>query len=348
MITIGIDPHKSTHMAVAIDDTHQLLSQLELTCDQRTLINLRRWAKAWPERTWAIEGSDGLGRLLARQLVAGGETVIEVPPTLAARARTLRTGHGRKTDGIDALSVAEVAATNPDLRHVAADGDTTVLRLIADRRDELSQQRRQAINRLHRHLRDLIPGGAPRHLSADAAAKLLGKIRPVDPAIVERKYVARQLVAEIRRLDKALTDNRERARAAITAAGTTLTEIRGISEVLAAKILGHTGPISRFATSDAYANYSGTAPIEVSSGAVTRHRLSRRGNRQLNNAIHMAAHVQRIHPGPGRDYYQRKLAAGKSPNEAMRCLKRQLTKAIYRTLNSDLDRALATELSTAP
>ena len=119
---------------------------------------------------------------------------------------------------------------------------------------------------------------------------------------VERKHVARQLTAEIRRLDKELSDNRQRTRVIVEASRTTLTDMFGISHVLAAKILGHTGPIGRFATADAFANYAGTAPIGVSSGDVVRHRLSRAGNRQLNNALHLVAHVQRIHAGPGRDY----------------------------------------------
>lgn len=121
--------------------------------------------------------------------------------------------------------------------------------------------------------------------------------------------------------------------------GSTLLDVFGISHVLAAKILGHTGPIGRFATADAYACYTGTAPIEMSSGDTVRHRLSRAGNRQLNNALHLVAHVQRIHPGPGRDYYRRKIAEGKSTREAMRCLKRQLAKVIYRRLRDDADHA---------
>jgi transposase len=109
--------------------------------------------------------------------------------------------------------------------------------------------------------------------------------------------------------------------------------------VLAAKILGHIGPIGRFATADAFASYTGTAPIEVSSGDAIRHRLSHAGNRKLNNALHLVAHVQRIHPGTGRDYYRRKIGEGKSPKEAMRCLKRQLAKVIYRRLRDDAEHA---------
>ena len=160
-------------------------------------------AARWPERRWAIEGARGLGQLLAQQLVAAGEHVVDVPATLSARVRTLETGHGRKTDGIDAAAVALVAIQRPDLPRVAADDHHCVLRLLSDRRDELTRERRRTINRLHRHLRDLIPGGAPTQLSAKTAAGLLAKVRPRDGVEAERKQIARDLLADVRRLDSA-------------------------------------------------------------------------------------------------------------------------------------------------
>ena len=257
LVTIGIDPHKRTHTAVAVDEHRQQLGELQVVASPAMTRTLLRWASAWPARRWAIEGSDGLGRLLAQQLVAARETVVDVPPTLASQVRLLRTGHGRKTDRLDALSVAGIAASRGDLRQVVSDGETTLLRLLADRRDELSRQRRQAVNRLHRHLRDLVPGAAPTSLTADGAAQVLSRLRPRDPVAIERKHVARQLIAGIRRLDKELKDNRQRTCEVVEACGTTLTDVFGISYVLAAKILGHTGPIGRFATADAFASYTG-------------------------------------------------------------------------------------------
>lgn len=132
MITIGIDPHKRTHTAVAIDGRQHRVGELEVVACATMTRTLIRWAGEWPACRWAIEGSDGLGRLLAQQLVAAGQTVVDVPPTLASRTRLLRTGHGRKTDGIDALSVAEIAAGRDDLRQVVTDDTTVVLRLLAD------------------------------------------------------------------------------------------------------------------------------------------------------------------------------------------------------------------------
>jgi transposase len=261
--------------------------------------------------------------------------VLDVPATLVARARLLARGHGRKTDGIDARSVATVAQSQPDLRRVGPEDHSAVLRLLSDRRDELTQERRRVVNRLHRLLRDLRPGGAPTELSAARASELLGHIRPGAVVDLERKVMARALVADLRRIDRALVANRARCAVAVAASDTTLTAIVGISDVLAAKILGHVGDIGRFASADRFASYAGTAPIEVSSGEVTRHRLSRSGNRSLNNALHLAARVQVMHPGPGRDHYDRKLAERKSSREALRSLKRQLAKVVYRHLVAD-------------
>lgn len=332
MITIGIDPHKSSHTAVALDEAGHVLGELRVSANKATLTRLQSWAGTWPERTWAIEGAGGLGHLLAQQLVAAGEAVVDVPAALAARSRLLGRGHARKTDGIDANSVASVAQHHPDLRRVVREDHGAVLRLLSDRRDELAAERRRVVNRLHRLLRDLRPGGAPTELSAEIASRLLARTRPQGPADAERKRVARQLLADLRRLDRALADNRSRCAAAVAASGTTLTSIFGISDVLAAKILGHTADVSRFSSADRFASYSGTAPIEVSSGEVTRHRLCRGGNRSLNNALHLAARVQIMHPGPGRDHYCRKLAERKSSSEALRSLKRQLAKVVYRHL----------------
>ena len=341
MITIGIDPHKSSHTAVALDPSGRILGELRVPASRATPERFLRWAKDWPERIWAVEGAAGLGHLLAQQLVAREETVLDVPATLAARARLLGRGHGRKTDGIDARSVATVAQSQPDLRRVGPENHSAVLRLLSDRRDELTQERRRVVNRLHRLLRDLRPGGAPTELSAARASELLGHIRPRAVVDLERKAMARALVADLRRIDRALVENRARCAAAVAASGTTLTAIFGISDVLAAKILGHVGDVSRFRSADRFASYTGTAPIEVSSGEVTRHRLSRSGNRSLNNALHLAARVQTMHPGPGRDHYDRKLVEHKSSREALRSLKRQLAKVVYRHLVADRAHRLA-------
>ena len=179
-VVIGIDPHKASHTAAAVGADLGEVGAIRVRAANSTPQELLRWAQTWPQRRWAIEGARGLGQLLAQQLVAAGEHVVDVPSTLATRVRALETGHGRKTDRADARSVAIVAAWRPDLARVTPDDHHQVLRLVSDRRGELTRERRRAVNRLHRHLRDLIAGGAPTHLSANTAAGLLAKVRPSD------------------------------------------------------------------------------------------------------------------------------------------------------------------------
>jgi transposase len=336
VIVIGIDPHKRTHTAVAVDQHEQPIAQLTLVADPTCAVSLLDWAAAWPERRWAIEGARGLGYHLAQQLATAGEDVVDVNAKLAARARLLDRGHGRKTDQTDARSVAMVALRTHRLPPVAGEDDVAgVLRLLADRRDELNQERRRVTNRLHRLLRDLLPGGAPTPLTAPTAALLLRRTTPASDADQQRKAHARDLLADLRRLDRQLVANRTRCEEVLKAHQTRLIAIFGISAVLATKLIGHSGPVTRFASPDHYASYTGTAPVDASSGPNIRQRVNRGGNRALNTAIHLVARTQISRPGPGRTYYDRKLAQGKTPNQAFRALKRQIVKVVYRALLAD-------------
>jgi transposase len=182
VITIGIDPHKASLTAVAINAAGTPLGHRRLLVHAGTLNTLKQltaWAAGWPARRFAVEGAFGLGRPIAQQLAAAGEQVLDVPATLAARARLLSVGGGRKTDAADAASVAQVALHCPSLRAVAAEDQTMILRLLAERRDDLAGERTRILNRLHGLLRDLLPGGAPTDLTAAKAAALLRRVRPV-------------------------------------------------------------------------------------------------------------------------------------------------------------------------
>jgi transposase len=336
MIVIGIDPHKHSHTAVAIDEREQVLAQLTVVAGPSCALRLLEWAATWPTRRWAIEGARGLGYHLAQQLAAAGEQVADVNAKLAARARLLDRGHGRKSDQADARSVALVALRAHRLPPVACEDDiASVLRLLADRRDELNQERRRVTNRLHRLLRDLLAGGAPTPLTASRAALLLRRVAPVTAADQQRKALAGDLVGDLRRLDRQLVANRTRCQELLKLRPTRLIQIFGISAVLATKLIGHSGPITRFVGPDHYASYTGTAPVDASSGPNTRQRVNHGGNRALNTAIHLVARTQISRPGPGRAYYDRKLAEGKTPNQAFRALKRQIVKVVYRALLAD-------------
>jgi transposase len=247
-------------------------------------------------------------------------------------------GHGTKSDTHDAISIARAALHSRQLRRVVSDDENVALRLLTDRRDELVAARTQAVCRLHRLLRELIPGGAPRELKADRAFQLISEVAASgvdDPAALMRLELAAEHIWDIGRFDLRIDQMTARITRKVKATKTTLTRIFGISFLGAATILGEVANIDRFPSRNHLASYAGAAPIEVSSGPVVRHRLSRSGNRKLNRTIHTAALVQIRFDTPGRAYYRRKLAEGKSTREALRCLKRRIIDAIWRQLQVD-------------
>jgi transposase len=207
LITIGIDPHKSSLTAVAVDPTGVELAQIRLPVTAGVGQQLLASATAWPERQWAVEGATGLGRGVAQLLAAADQRVLDVPAKLAARARLLGSGSARKTDVTDAASVAAVAQRSSGLRQVQAEDHTVALRLLSERRDDLVGERTRTLNRLHVLLRDLHPGGAQRGLSALQAAALLRQIRPLTPVDAQRKSLARDLLVDVQRLDRAIKGN---------------------------------------------------------------------------------------------------------------------------------------------
>ena len=296
---------------------------------------LRGFARRWTDPTWAIEGATGLGAPLTKRLTGDGIDVVDVPAKLATRVRVLSTGHGRKTDQADAISVGIAALTATRLNTARTDAGITALRALVEHRDDLVKTRTQTINGLHVRLTHLAPAGAARGLTADRAADILRQLRPRDPATKMLRRLAVDLVAEIRHLDHRITKATTDIEATVTASGTTLTQLSGIGTLNAAKILARVGSIQRFRSAAAFASYTGTAPIEASSGDVTRHRLSRAGDRQLNYCLHTMAITQIARDTLGRTYYQKKRAAGKSHREALRCLKRRLSDAVYRQLLHD-------------
>src|SRR5919109_666452 len=188
---IGIDPHKATHMVVAVDDDEQPVARFEVRADRGQAQRLLAWAEPLgAERTWAIESADGLGKLLSQELLAAGEHVVDVPSTLAARVRLLGSANAAKNDPNDALSIAIAGLRHGELRTVRRDDHATVLRLLAGRYDDLIALRTQAACRLHAVLRELVAGGAPRRLSASRASQLVRRVRPERPVEVERKRLA--------------------------------------------------------------------------------------------------------------------------------------------------------------
>src|SRR5215203_3591724 len=287
-IVIGVDPHKLSATIEVVDRHENVLASGRFATDKAGYAAMRRQVAAWPERTWAVEGSNGAGRPLAQRLLANGEHVVDVPAKLAARARMLDTGHGRKTDAHDAHSVAVAAVRAKELRVLALDPQLEALRMLVDRREQLT-----------------------------------------DLVAIEKR---------IKSLSKELKGR-------VADSGSTLMDLPGVGPIVAARVLADVGDVTRFADRNRFASWTGTAPIEASSGEQVRHRLSRAGNRRMNHMLHIAAATQIRLDTEGRRYYRRKLAQGKTRMEAMRCLKRRISDAIYRQLVADARRAA---LNNAP
>ena len=343
LVIIGVDPHKRTHTASVVETgTDKVLATLQIDASLAGYRRLLKWASGFEQRQWAVENARGLGWHLAQWLVAREEVVDDVPSTATARVRELSRGGRRKNDVIDAAAAASVAALRGEANPVVADDLTTVLAMLDERRDNMVTQRTRLINQLHALLRDLLPGGAPTDLTAMGASRLLTGVRPAGPVEAARKQLARDLVAEIRETDRRLAKTlTAQITDTLDAHGTRLREVPGIGPVIAGRLLGRTRRAGRFRSASAFASYAGVAPIEVASGDHARHRLPRGGDRQLNLALHIVALTQvRMSESTGRAYYNAKIVAEKSHNEAMRCLKRRLADRVWRLMLAD-ERRLA-------
>jgi len=341
-VIIGVDPHKGSHTAVALGADEVPLGQVRVRASAAQAERLLTWAKSWPERTWAVEGAGGLGHLLAQELAAAGEQVLDVQPKLAARVRLLASGAVNKNDPNDARSVAIAALRSPSCLPVRPDDHAAVLKSWARRHRDLSRTRNQVACRLHAALCELVPGGVSKEICAAHAAAILEEAEPCGAVARARAELAAELVADLRHVDALLLETKKKLATAVRASGTSLTEIFGVGPVIAATVTGDVRDVSRFRGRDRSAACNGTAPIEVSSGNRIIYRLSMRGNRRLNHAIHMAAITQiRYRHSDGRAYYDKKIAAGKTGKEALRALKRQISDAIYKHLKADAAHAAA-------
>jgi transposase len=322
-VMIGVDPHKASHTAVAVSAAEEQLGQLRVRASAVQAERLLAWAAAWPERAWA-------------------ERVLDVQPKLGARVRLLAAGNANKNDPNDARSVAVAALRSPAVREAAPDDHAAVLKMWSKRHRDLGRTRTQVVCRLHAVLCELVPGGVAKKIIAAHTARLLGSITPAGAVDAARLELAAAFIEDLRRIDGQLRETRKKLATAVRASGTSLTGLFGVGPVIAATIIGDVRDVSRFKSRDSFAAYNGTAPIEVSSGSRKVHRLSRRGNRRINHAIHMAAITQVRQPhSEGRAYYDKKLAEGKTHKEALRSLKRHISNAVFTSLQADARRTAA-------
>jgi len=335
-VVIGVDPHKASNTLVVIDGHEQVVAQQRFVNDRAGYRQMKSFARGFPDRTWAVEGARGVGAGLAQRLVAESEPVLDVPAKLSARVRALGGGSGRKTDTADAYAVAVAGLRARDLRPVRVDDATEILRMLADRRQELVRTRIATVNRLHEVLAALIPGGARKNLRASTARRLLSSVRPRNVVGKARKQLALDYIGDLERLEARLKELKRQIAEAVATQRSSLVSIDGIGPLGAGKTLAEVIDVRRFPSKAHFASYTGTAPIDVSSGDNNRHRLNRGGNRRLNHVLHIAAITQTRMPGPGQDYYRRQRDQGKTHLEALRCLKRRLSDVVYRHLVDDL------------
>jgi len=333
MIVIGVDVHKHSLTAVAVDELGRTVAAQSGPVDTQIL----GWADSLDrERLWALEDCRHVTRTLEQALVAAGERLVRVPPRLTAPQR--RRGRTRgKSDTIDAVAIARAALQEPGLEGPRQDEEPLrELKLLVDHRDDLIDERRRAQQRPRWHLHELHPslhiplGALDRGIWLERLSRKLAR----DEQTVQLR-IARELVGRCRTLTKTiLALDRELDQRTQTLAPRLL-RLPGCGPVSAAKLLGEIGPIDRFRSDAQLARHAGVAPLDASSGKHQRHRLDRGGNRQLNCALHRIAITQgRIHP-PARAYLERKQSEGKSRREAIRCLKRQLARTIYTTLKNE-------------
>ena len=326
-VVIGVDPHKLSATIEVVNGQEKLLGSGRFTTDQAGYAAMRAYAKTWPDRVWAVEGANGAGRPLAQRLLEAGEHVVDVPAKLAARVRLFDTGHNRKTDALDAHSIAIVAVRTDGLRVLKVDGELEALRMLTDRREALTRRRVQTVNRLQALLAELLPGQAKKDITALQAKAMLARVRPRDIAGKTRRRIAAEELADLIAVEAKIQKATAELKTMVLARASRLMNIHGVGPVVAARVLADVGDVARFADRNRFASWTGTAPLDASSGEQNRHRLSRAGNRRMNHMIHIAAVTQIRLDTEGRVYYRRKRADGKKPMEAMRCLKRRISDA---------------------
>jgi transposase len=335
VITIGIDPHKDTHTAAAVDDASgQLLSELTVAGTNAGHERLRAWAHQLAgedELRFALEDCRHVNGRLERFLLGAEEVVLRVSTRMTARARSMARTHG-KSDSIDALAVARAALREPNLPQASIDPELRELKLLADHRENLVSERTAIVSRLRWHLYGLDAGLEP-------FARTLNR-KPVRRGLSQRlgRYgsgaqvrICRALlrIGELTRAEEAL---RSEIAVLVRPVAPGLLALSGVGDLIAARLLVEIGGAERFTSDAALARHAGCAPIEVSTGRTRRHRLSRLGNRKLNATLHQIVLTQvRVHP-PARVYMAKKRAEGKSNKEAFRYLKRHLVRVVWRTL----------------
>ncbi len=340
MVVVGSDVHKRTHTFVAVDEAGRKVGELTVKAVSRGHDKAICWARErfGEDLVWAIEDCRHLSARLELDLLEAGEQVVRVPPKMMAEQRRTARTRG-KSDPIDALAVARAALREPDLPIATHDEASRELKLLVDRREDLVGERTRMMNRLRWHLHRIAPGDP----AADPASKALKRARTrrqLAAWLADRDGIdarlARDILADIDRVSPVIDDLEREITGLVKSRAPELVELPGCAALTAAKILGETAGIDRFASDAKYAMHAGVAPIPVWSGRTWgRVRHNKSGNRQLNAALHRIAVTQIRLGGLGRAYYDKRIAAGDSKTEAIRCLKRRLARVVFQTLKNN-------------
>jgi transposase len=337
VVTVGIDVHKNTHCAVAVDEAgRQLGRPLTVRATDAGHRQLLRWARrefAEQAVQFAVEDCRHVSARLERALLDAAAVVVRVPPKLMALTRTSARTRG-KSDPIDALAIARAALREPSLPRAEHTHVSRELKLLVDHREDLVATRTGLQNRLRWRLHELDPEFDLPARGLDLAKHLERATARLEalPASTLRRIAAEEL-ADIRALTARINALEKEITALVTAQAPQLLSLPGCGPLTAAKLLGETANPARFRSEAAFAMHCGAAPIPASSGKTTRHRLARGGNRQLNAALHRIAVTQIRLDGLGRAYYQRRRATGDTTMEALRALKRRLARVVFHLLN---------------
>jgi transposase len=334
-VVIGVDAHKRSHTLVAVDEVGRKAGERTVPATSEGHLQALEWAARWPAVRFALEDCRHVTRRLEQDLLAAGCAVVRVPTQLMAASRRAGRQPG-KSDPIDALAVAHAALREPGLPAARLDGPAREVKLLSDHRRNLVTERTILCNRLRWHLHELDPGlqvpsrGLRRYcVLDDLAARLAGL-----EGVVAR--IAAELVARCRELTVQVNALERELGALVRTLAPALLAVPGCGVLGAAVIVGETAGARRFRSKDAFARFTGTAPIPVWSGSTAgKVRLNRGGNRRINCALHMIAVTQARGIGPGKDYLDKTLARGKTRKEALRLLRRQLSNAVFTALLAD-------------
>jgi transposase len=336
VIVVGVDPHKQTHTAVAVSQTSaELKGELTVKARAQGHEELLAWARGLDrERLFALEDCRHVSGALERFLIARGERVVRVAPKLMGQSRRSSRSYG-KSDSIDALAVARAALSEPGLPEARLAGAELEVKLLLDHREDLVGEANRSSNRLRWHLHDIDPEIALARGRLDRTGWMERLARRLQRSKqTARVRICREQLRRLRSLAREIKAAEAKLAVLVRAQAPELLELPGCGTLCAAKLIAEVAGVERFADEAKLAMLAGVAPLDASSGRQQRHRLNRKGNRQLNLALHRIAVTQaRVHP-PARAYLERKRAEGKSRREALRCLKRHLARVIWRTLRT--------------